>query len=372
MKNLGPLDEKQKPPVGNKVTPKRKREDKNEDVEVGGVSGIQEKPPPVKRARKTAGGKPVTTRPRAVSPAPPRDSQVLKKARPATKNTNYSGRTKAARTSPARDSAALSADDDSPGSLDLQSRPVDPCVEPPLMGNDDDDDDDGDYVSSPPALPKRKPKSKAVAKPKSTLAEKPAAPDKPKTAAVKAKAKTQARTRTRAAVTKAKDADDKKAVKTGPPQKAKAKAKRKLEDPMTDEGGDEEGKEEGGMAELTKDSPAVIEVFSSPLEPPKVILPKRKPVSRVILQEVVFNSLCCIHASLIVALIAHTREVLQAAHPRSGNQQRTVPHRRRTFNSKVRKIPGLERWLRNRRRSSLSPLFPRPDLPPPKREQRCP
>ena len=368
VKNLGPLDEKHKPPARNKVTPKRKREDKDEDVEVGGVSGVQEKPPPVKRARKTAGGKPVTTRPKAVSPAPPRDSQVLKKARPAAKNTNYCGRTKAARTSPARDSAVLSADDDSSGSLDLQSRPVDPCVEPPLMG----DGDDEDYVSSPPALPKRKPKSKAAAKPKSTLAEKPAAPEKPKTAAMKARAKTQAGTRTRAAVTKAKDADDKKAVKTGPPQKAKAKAKRKPEDPMADEGGDEEGKEEGGVAESTKDSPAVIEVFSSPLEPPKVILPKRKPVSRVTSQEVVFNSLCCIHASLIVALIVHTREVLQAAHPRSGNQQRTVPHRRRSFSSKVRKILGLERWLRNRRRSSLSPLFPRRDLPPPKREQRWP
>jgi len=65
---------------------------------------------------------------------------------------------------------------------------------------------------------------------------------------------------------------------------------------------DEDGKmggEERGKLVLAKNSPAVIEVLSSPSEPPKAILPKRKPISRVISKEVLlFNSPRRVHASL--------------------------------------------------------------------------
>lgn len=325
-KNPGPPDEKPKQLVSGKATPKRKREDKDDDAEVGGVFDVQQNPPPVKRARKTAGGKPGTTKRKAISPAPPpsplRDSQVLKKARPAAKkNANYGGRTKAARISPStRNSATLSGGDDSPGALDFQIRPVDPRVEPPLMDADDD------RASSPPALPKPKPKSKAVAKPKSTLAETSIAQEKLKATTMKAKAKNRTGARARGAATKAKDADDEKIVKVGPPRRAKGKAKRKLEVLSADEWEDEKGEEEREKFELTKDSQAVIEVSSSPLEPPKVIPPKRKPDSRVTSQEVVFNSSRCIHASLIVALIVHARNVLQVTYPMPRNRQRTDLH----------------------------------------------
>ena len=155
-----------------------------------------------------------------------------------------------------------------------------------------------DCISSPPASPKPKPKSKAAAKPKSILPERVAPTEKPKTAAMKTRAKAQTGTRTRAAVTKSKDHGDTKVVKKGPPQKAKAKAKRKSEIVSADEEG-KNGGEERGKLELAKNSPAVIEVLSSPPEPPKAILPKRKPISRVISKEVfLFNSLRCVHASL--------------------------------------------------------------------------
>ncbi|KAF9648424.1 hypothetical protein BDM02DRAFT_3115467, partial [Thelephora ganbajun] len=149
-KNPELLDEKPKPLVRDKNT-KRKREESDGDDKVGGVADVRERPPPVKRARRTAGGKPSTTKVEPLShipPTPPRDSQVLRKVRPAAKkNANYSRRAKAARiSSPTRDS-------------------VDPLVEPLLM-----DDGGGDYASSPPAR-KPKPKSKTATKPKSTLAE---------------------------------------------------------------------------------------------------------------------------------------------------------------------------------------------------------
>jgi hypothetical protein len=130
-------------------------------------------------------------------------------------------------------------------------------------------------------------------------------------------------------------------VKTGPPQKAKAKAKRKPEVVSADEGEGGGGKKREGRTELAKESPAVIEVFSSPPEPPKAILPKRKPVSRVTPQEVLFNSFRCVHASLIVALIVHTRNVLQTTHPRPKTRQRANPaHRRRSLCPRVGKIPS--------------------------------
>ena len=299
------LDEEPKPLVGGYKTLKRKRkeevedDDDDDDDEAAGVSDVQDKPPPVKRARKTAGGKPGTTKakvdPPAPLPAPPRDSQVLKKVRPrAKKNANYGGRAKVLRTSsPACRSPALS--DDFPDDLELKILPVGPRVEPPLM-----DDGTGDCTSSPPAPPKPKPKSKAAAKPKSILTEKVVVPtEKPKAATMKTKAKTQTGTRTRAAATKSKDADDTEIVKKGPPQKAKAKAKAKRKPEVTsaDEG---EGKKGGeGKLELAENSPAVIEVLSSPPEPPKAILPKRNPISRVTPKEVfIFNSLHCVHASL--------------------------------------------------------------------------
>lgn len=321
-KNPGPPAEKQKPLARDKVTPKRKREEKDDDVETGGVSDVQEKPPPVKRARKIAGGKPGTIKQKAVSPAPPspRDSKVLKKARPAArKNANYGGRTKAARTSsPTPDSAALSDGDDTLDTLDLKTRPVDPRVEPPLM-------DDGD--DAPPVLPKRKHKSKAAAKPKSPPTEQADIPEKPKSTAVKAKAKTQAGARTRGAVTRAKDANDEEIVKACP-RDTKEKVKRKIKVLSADEGEDGGGEEDGGgKVELTKVSPAVIEVSSSTPEPPKAIPPKREPVSRVTLQEVLFNSSRCIHASLILALTNHTRNVSQMTHPRPIHRRRLIPHR---------------------------------------------
>jgi len=305
-KNTGP-PERQKPLARDNETPKRKREVKD-DFEAGGISDVQDKPPPVKRARKTAGGKPGTAKQKAASPAPPpppRVSQVLRKARPAAKkNANYGGRAKAARTSPTRDSAALSGGDFT-DTLDLKTRPVDPRVDPPLM-----DDGDDDYVSSPPAPPKPKSKAKVAAKPKSTLTEKVVPPEKLKATAMKTEAKTQIGTRTRAAATKGKDADDEKSVKMGPPQKAKAKAKKKPEIVSPDKGGEEER----GRVELAKDSPAVIEVFSSPSESPEAIPPKHKPVSRVTPQEVLLNYFRYIHASLIVALIVHSRNVSQTTH----------------------------------------------------------
>ena len=253
-------------------------------------------------------------------PSPPRDSQVLKKARPAAgKNANYGGRTKAARTSPpTRDSAALSDGDDALDTLDLKTRPVDPRVEPPLM-------DDGD--DSPPVLPKPKRKSKAAAKPRSSSTKQANIPEKPKTTVVKAKAKTQAGARTRGAVTRAKDADDEKIVKVGP-HDTKKKAKRRMKVLSADEGEDGEGEEDGGgKVELTKDSLAGIEVSSSTPEPPKAIPPKREPVSRVTLQEVLFNSSRCIHASLILALTNHTRNVSQMTHPRPIHRRKLIAHR---------------------------------------------
>jgi len=289
------LGEKPKPLVGDNKPPKRKREDVD-DGEVAGISDVQDKPPPVKRARKTAGGKPATTKPKvdppAPLPAPPRDPQVLRKVRlGAKKNANYGGRTKVTRTSsPARGSPALS--DDFPDVLELKTLPVDARVGPPLMG-----DGAGDCTSSPPASPKPKPKPKAAAKPKSILTEKPLPKEKPRTAAMKTKAKTQTGTRTRAAATKAKEVDDTKVVKKGLPQKAKAK--RKPEVVSADEEEGNKGGEERGELKVAKNSPPVIEVLSSPPEPPKAILPKRKPISRVTPKEVfLFNSLRCVHASL--------------------------------------------------------------------------
>jgi hypothetical protein len=358
-KNPGPPDEKLKPLVRDKDTPKRKREDKDGDVEAGGASVVQENPPPVKRARKTPGRKPGTTKLKAVSPDPPspRDSQILKKARPAArKNANYGGRTKAARTSPlTRASAALSDGGDDLDTLDLETRPVDPRVDPFLMDGGDD---------APPVSPKPKPKSKAAAKPKSLLTEQIIIPETSKTTAMKAKAKTQAGARTRVAVTKAKDTDGEKIVKVVL-RSTKGKTK-KVKVLSADKGGDEEGEEEReGKVEFTKDSPVVIEVSSSPLEPPKAVLPKRGPVSRVTLEEVLFNSSRCIHASLIVALIIHTRNV---SNPKPRSQQRLIPHRRRrSLSLKLMEVLGLKKWLWNRWRSLLLPILPQCDLPPPKR-----
>jgi hypothetical protein len=278
-KNPRSLEENPKPLFRDGDSGKRKREVEDEGAEAGEISDVQEKPPPAKRVRKTAGRKPVTTRPKAVSPAPPRDSQVLKKSRPAAKkNANYGRRTKAARiSSPTRDSAAL-PDDGLPGALDSKTQPVESRVE-------SYDDDDDDYVLSPP---KPKPKPKAVSKRKPRLTEKPAPPENPKAKTVKAKAKAQTGTRAGVTVTKAKGADDKKIVRADPPQKVKAKAKRKPKVVSADEG---EGKEEGGgttRVELTRDLPAFIEVSSSPPEPP---ISKRRPVSRVTSQEVLFQFL---------------------------------------------------------------------------------
>ena len=280
-KKPGPLDEKPGLLVGGNVNLKRKREDKDDDMEVGGVSDVQDKPPPVKRARKTAGGKPATTKLKADSPvpllAPPRDSQVLKKARPAAKkNANYGGRTKPARvSSPARNSAVLPDDDGPPDTLELKARPVEPLV----------DDDDDDYAPSPPALPKSRPKP--AVKARIALTEESLPLEKSEDATTGTGKKTRAGARTLAAATnrKVKDADGEKIVKTGPPQRAKAKAKGKQDVVLVDEG-EGKGGEERRKVELTKDSPAVIEVLSSPLEPPKAVVPKRKPVSRVTAREV--------------------------------------------------------------------------------------
>lgn len=285
-KNTDVLDEGSKP-LRNKGTPKRKRANDDDDDKAVGISDIRDKTPPAKRARKTASGKPGTTKPKVVFPAPiptpPRDSQVLKKVRPAAgKNANYGGRTKAARPSPARNSPALSDDDDLPDVLELKTCPVDPSLV--------DDDGDDDYASSPPAAPKPKSKSKAAVKPKSMLTEKAHPLEKSKTTATKTRAKTQTGTRTRAAATKAKDAGDVKATKAGPLQKTKAKTKKKAVALSADEERDEGGKEERGKVDLTKGSPTVIEVLSSPSGPPKVILPKHKPISRVTSKEVFFNS----------------------------------------------------------------------------------
>ena len=160
-----------------------------------------------------------------------------------------------------------------------------------------------DCISSPPASPKPKPKSKAAAKPKSIPTE------KTKTTTMKTKAKTQTGTRTRAAAARSKDADDTKVVKKGPTQKAKAKAKRK---PGVISADEEEGKggEKRGKIELAKNSPAVIEVLSSPPVPPKAILPKRKPISRVTPKEVLLSIPFVAFTLLFVALIVHTRNAL--------------------------------------------------------------
>jgi len=361
-KNPGPPDEKHKPLARDNHTPKRKREAKGDDFEAGGVSDVQDKPPPVKRARKTAGGKLGATKPKA---APPRDSQVLRKARPAAKkNANYGGRAKAARASPTRNSAVLS-DGEFTDTLDLETRPVDPRVDPPLV-----DDRDDIYASSPPAPPKSKSKSKSkvAAKPRSTLTEKIVSPEKPKTTAMETKAKTQIGARTRAAAaTKAKGADEEKIAKAGPPQEAK----RKPEVVSAGEWEGGEGEEERGRAELAKDSPAVIEVSSSssPSEPPKAIPSKRKPVSRVTSQEVLFNSFRYIHASLIVALIVHSRNVSQTTYPKATIRQRPFPHRRGSLCPRIWGILKLKRWLRNRWKLSLPQIFPQCDRLPPKREQ---
>ena len=343
-KNPGDLDEISGPLVRDSDSQKRKRKNNGDDDDAAGISDIQDKPPPVKRARKTAGGKPNTIKPKAISrappPTPPRDSQVLKKVpHAAKKNANYGGRTKAARTSPGRNSTALPDDDDLSDVLELKTRSVDPRVEPPLVGDGDDD-----YASSPPVPPKPKLRSKAAAKPKSMPAGKSVPPEKSKTAAMKTKAKTQTGARTRAAATKAKGAGDVKVVKTDPPQKAKAKAKKKPEALSADEGESKGGKAERGKVELAKNSPAVIEVFSSPPEPPKAILSKRIPISRVTSKEVFFNSFRCIHASLIVALIVHSRNMLQSTLLGPKNQQRTVPYRRRSASH-----PGVRKILESKR-----------------------
>ena len=289
---------------------------------------------------------------------------MLKKTRPAAKkNANYGGRTKAARTSsPARNSPALPDDDDLSDVLELKTRPVDPRVEPPLV-----DDGDDDYAPSSPAPPKSKPKSKAAAKSKAMLGGKSVPPEKPKPAALKPKAKTQTGARTRAAATKAKGAGDGK--KTAAPQKTKAKAKKKPEVLSADEGEDKGGREEKGEVELAKNPPAVIEVFSSPPEPPKAIPPKRKPSSRVTAKEVFFfNSIRWIHASLIVALIVHSRNVLQLTRRGPKNQQRPALHRKgRLFYPRLRKILELKRWPWNRwRLSSAHQHLPQCDRLPPK------
>lgn len=284
-KNPGPLGEKPKPLTEDKESPKRKREDVDDDD--GGAtraSDVRDKPPPVKRARKTAGGRPGTTKAKIISPVPSpvprRDSQVLKKVRPgAKKNVTYGGRARAARTSsPTRNPPALS--DDFSDVLQLETRLVDPSVEPSLV------DDGDDYCASPPPTPpKPKPKLKAAVKPKPVLREESHPLEKSKTVAAKTKAKTPTGTRTRATAAKSKDADEVKAVKNGPPQKAKTKAKRKPGVVLKRGGADKE-KEEKGEDELVKDSPAAIEFFSTPPEPPKMITPKRKQIPRVTLEEV--------------------------------------------------------------------------------------
>ena len=290
-------EENPKPAVRGGDIRKRRREDKDDGAEAGGIFDVQEKPPPAKRARKPAKGKPAPTRPKAASPAPPRDSQVLRKSRPAAKkNANYSGHAKVARiSSPARDSVALLEDDEPPDALDLKTQLVEPRVKS-LVGDGDDDD----YAPSPP-VPKSKPKPKAASRRKPALVEKPAPLENPKANTVKTKGKAQTRTRTRAAATKVKFADNENVEKAEPPQKTKAKAKRKPEVVLAEEGGNEEGEGETTKVESTEDSPVFIEVSSSPPERPK---PKHKPVSRVTLQEVlIFNSSHSIHASRIVALI---------------------------------------------------------------------
>ena len=168
---------------------------------------------------------------------------------------------------------------------------------------------------APPVSPISKPKSKAAAKPKPPPIEPAIISEKSKITTVKAKAKTRAGARTRAAIAKAKDADDEKTVKVGP-HSTKEKPKRKPKVLLVDE----EEEEGGGNVESTRESLAAIEVPSSPPEPPKAIFPKREPVSRVTLQEVLFNSSRGVHASLIVALIIHTRNVSQMTHPRPRNQ----------------------------------------------------
>ena len=293
-KNAKSVEESPGLPIRDGDPQKRKREDKDDDSGAGGILNVQEKPPPTKRARKTTGRKPATTRPKAASPAHPRDSQVLKKPRPAAKkNANYSKRANAARiSSPTRDPAALPDDGESPHALDLRTQPVEPRVESPLVDGDDDDD----YVLSPPA-PKPKPKSKVTSKRKPALAEKSAPPENLKATTVKPKAKAQTGTRARVAAAKAKGVNDEGIVKAEPPQKVKVKGKRKPKVVSADDGKVEE---EGGTtkAELTKDTQVFIEVSSSPPEPP---ISKRKAVSRVTSQEVISSH--SIHASHIAALI---------------------------------------------------------------------
>ena len=198
------------------------------------------------------------------------------------------------------------------------------------------------YISSPPASPKPKVKSKAAAKPKYIPAEGVIPTEKSKTAAMKTKAKTQTGARTRAAATKSKDGGDVKAAKKGPPQKGKAKAKRKLEVASADEEEGKEGGGERGRLELAKISPAVIEVLSSPPEPPKAILPKRKPISRVTPKEV-FSIPFVSFTLLFVALIVHTRNALQTTNPRGKNRRGLAPRRRRWLCPIVRKLPQLKR-----------------------------
>lgn len=290
MKNAG-LDEDQKPPYKGGNTRKRKRVGSNDNGEAGGVSSVQEKLSPVKRARKTAGGKPITIGPKTVSaapapvPTPPRGSQVLKKLRPAArKNANYCGRAKAARTSsPIRDPTGSSDDDGLADTLDLVPGPSELPEEPSPMDGDDDDDD---YAPSPTPNPRPKPRPKAASKPKSTLAEKPVPTKKSKTTTVKAKAKPQAGTRTRVAVAKAQDVDDAKIVRADAPQKAKAMMKMKPEVVSADEGKEQKGERTSAKVELAEKLPVIVEVTSSPSEASKL---KLKPVSRVTSQEVIFS-----------------------------------------------------------------------------------
>jgi hypothetical protein len=159
--------------------------------------------------------------------------------------------------------------------LGLEAELVDTRIEH-LVDNSNDDD-----LVYPPAP---KPKSEAAIKPKPVLGEKTAPLESSKAAAVKSKAKTQAGTRTRVANKKGKARGDKKALKVGPPRKAKAK--KNSEVGSAEEGKDEEGEGETVGDKLTKDTQGVIEVTSSPSESTK---PKHKPVSRVILQEVFFS-----------------------------------------------------------------------------------
>ena len=292
-KNPVPLNEDKKRLVKDNKGQKRKREDNGE---TGGTPGAQAKPPPVKRARKTAGGKPVAAKPKDFSPVPaptpPRDSQVLRKNRPAVKkNANYGRRVKAVRTSsPTRDSVALADGDESTGTHDSKTGPVEHQVDPSPVDNADDDD----YV--PPPAQKPKLKQRAAAKPKSTVVEESAPPENLNATAVKkTKAKTLAGTRTRVSATKAKGGDDGK-TKEDLPKKANANSKKKQAGELADDKG--EGTTE---VESAKNPPVIIEVPSSPLEPPK---PEPKPVSRVIVEQVlVFNSSLSIHTSFMAALI---------------------------------------------------------------------